>query len=83
MWAPGAKTAEAGTTLKVQYAVTNTASLQAQLKGTETLTKQVNAKAGTNTLKWKLPKNLKAGKCTLRLLYHGACKDKTKVKITP
>ena len=67
MWAPGAKTAKAGKTLKVQYAVTNAAALQAQLKGKKTLTKQVNAKAGTNTLKWKLPKNLKAGKYSLRL----------------
>ena len=42
---------------------------------------QVNAKAGTNTLTWKLPKSLKAGKYTLRLLYEGTVKASTKVKI--
>jgi uncharacterized protein YfaS (alpha-2-macroglobulin family) len=47
----------------------------------KTLTKQVNAKAGTNTLTWKLPKSLKAGKYTLRLLYEGRVKASAKVKI--
>ncbi len=82
VWAPGTKTAKAGKTLKVQYAVTSAAVLQAQLKGKKTLTKQLNAKAGTNTLKWKLPKNLKAGKYSLRLFYEGALKASTKVKVT-
>lgn len=82
VWAPGTKTAQAGKTLKVQYALTNAAALQAQLAGKKTLTKQVNAKAGTNILKWKLPKSLKAGKYSLKLLYQGTAKATTKVKVT-
>ncbi len=81
VWAPGAKSVRAGKTLKVQYGVTNAAALTAQLKGKKTLTKQVQAKAGTNTLKWKMPKNLKAGKYTLRLLYQGTSRASTKVKV--
>lgn len=83
VWAPGKHTANAGKTLKVQFGVTNAVALQAQLKGKKKrLTKQVNAKAGTNTLKWKLPKSLKAGKYSLKLLYQGAAKATTKVKVT-
>ncbi len=80
--APGAKTVKAGKTLKVQYGVTNAAPLTAQLKGKKTVTKQVQAKAGTNTLKWKLPKTVKPGKYTLRLLFQGTSKASTKVKVT-
>ena len=82
VWAPGAHSAKAGKTLKVQYGVTNAVALQVQLKGKKTLTKQINAKAGTNTLKWKLPKKLKAGANQRRLLYQGAAKATTKVKVT-
>ena len=80
--APGAKTVKAGKTLKVQYGVTNAVPLTAQLKGKKTVTKQVQAKAGTNTLKWKLPKKVKPGKYTLRLLFQGTSKASTKVKVT-
>jgi virginiamycin B lyase len=91
VWAPGAKSVKAGKKLKVQYAVTNAASLQARLSGKKKLTKRVNAKAlsknlnakaGTNTLKWKMPKALKAGKFTLKLYYQGTVKATTKVKVT-
>jgi len=82
VWAPGSTTVQAGKTLKVQFGVTNAAQLTAQLKGKRTLTKQIQAKAGTNTLRWKLPKNLKAGKYTLRLLYQGTSRAKTTVKVT-
>ena len=82
VWAPGALTARAGKSLKVRYAVTSDAALQARLAGKKTLTKKINAKAGTNTLKWKLPKKLKTGKYNLQLLHQGTVKAKTKVKIT-
>jgi DNA-binding beta-propeller fold protein YncE len=90
VWAPGAKSVKAGKKLKVQYAVTNAASLQAKLSGKKKLTKKVKAKAlsknlrakaGTNTLKWKMPKALKPGKYTLKLYYQGTVKATTKVKI--
>jgi hypothetical protein len=80
--APGAKTVKAGKTLKVQFGITNAVPLTAQLKGKKTVTKQVQAKAGTNTLKWKLPKTVKPGKYTLSLLFQGTSKASTKVKVS-
>jgi hypothetical protein len=68
--------------MKVQYAVTQRASLQAQLKKKKTLMKRVDAKAGTNSLRWKLPKRLAPGTYTLRLLFQGTTKASTKVTIT-
>lgn len=82
VWAPGTHSVKAGKTLKVQYGVTNAVALQAQLKGKKTITKAVNAKAGTNTLKWKLPKSLKSGKYSLSLVYEGKARATTKVKVT-
>ena len=58
------------------------AALTAQLKGKKTLTKSVQAKAGTNTLTMKVPKSLKPGKYTLRLLSGGASLTSTRVKVT-
>ncbi len=80
--APGAKTVRAGKTLKVQFGVTNAASLTAQLKGKKTLTKQVQAQAGTNTLKMKVPKSVKPGKYTLRLLFNASTIAKSTVRVT-
>jgi hypothetical protein len=56
--------------------------LKAQLKGKKTLSKQTKAKAGTNTLKWRLPKSLKAGKYSLRLLHQGVVLAKAEVRVT-
>ncbi len=81
VFAPGTVSAKAGKKLKVKYGVTNAASVKFTLKGKKTVTKQVSAKAGVNTLKWKLPKSLKAGKYTLRLSFQGTVKAKTKVKV--
>jgi hypothetical protein len=82
VFAPGTLSAKAGKTLTAKYGVTNAAPLTFTLKGKKTLTKQVSAKAGTNTLKMKLPKSLKAGKYTLRLAFQGTVKASAKVKIT-
>ena len=82
VFAPGTLSAKAGKTLKAKYGVTNAAPLTFTLKGKKTLTKKVNAKAGANTLKLKLPKKLKAGKYTLRLSFQGTVKASAKVQIT-
>jgi hypothetical protein len=82
VFAPGSLSAKAGKTLTAKYGVTNAAPLTFTLKGKRTLTKQVSAKAGTNTLKLKLPKSLKAGKYTLRLTFQGTVKASAKVKVT-
>jgi hypothetical protein len=81
VFAPGAKRVQAGKTLKVQFGVTNTASLTARLKGKRTLTKSVPARAGTNTLRLKTPKNLKSGKYALSLLFEGTTRATTAVRV--
>ena len=82
VFAPGTARVKAGKTLKVRFGMTNAAALTAQLKGKKTLTKSVQAKAGTNTLTMKVPKSLKPGKYTLRLLSGGASLTSTRVKVT-
>ena len=82
VFAPGNARVKAGKTLKVRFGMTNAAALTAQLKGKKTLTKSVQAKAGTNTLTMKVPKSLKPGKYTLRLLSGGASLTSTRVKVT-
>ncbi len=81
VFAPGMTRVKAGKVLKVQFGVTNVAALTAQLKGKKTLTKQVQAKAGTNTLKMKVPKSLKPGRYTLRLIFEGSTAAKTTVRV--
>ena len=82
VFAPGVAKVRAGKSLKVRFGITNAAALTAQLKGKKTLTKAVRAKAGTNTLKMKVPKSLKPGRYSLRLLSEGASLASTKVKVT-
>jgi hypothetical protein len=81
VFAPGTVTAKVGKKLTVKYGVTNAAPLTFTLKGKKSATRNVSAKAGKNTLKWKLPKKLKAGKYTLRLSSQGTVKATTKVKL--
>lgn len=82
VFAPGSKRVKAGKTLRVQFGVTGSAPLTAQLKGRKTATKAVQAAAGSNTLRWRLPKALKPGKYSLRLLFEGSIKAQTAVRIT-
>ncbi len=82
VFAPGAKKVKAGKTLKVQFGVTNAASLTAQLKGKRTVTRTLQARAGTNTLRLKTPKNLKPGKYSLRLIFDGTSRAQTTVRVT-
>ena len=80
VFAPGTVSARVGKRLTVKYGVTNAAPLTFTLKGKKSASRNVTAKAGTNTLKWKLPKKLTAGKYTLRMSFQGAVKATTKVK---
>ena len=81
VFAPGTVSARVGKRLTVKYGVTNAAPLTFTLKGKKSASRNVTAKAGTNTLKWKLPKKLTAGKYTLRMSFQGAVKATTKVKL--
>ena len=82
VFAPGGKRVKTGKTLRVQFGVTNAAPLTAQLRGKKSATKAVQAGAGTNTLRWKLPKSLKPGLYSLQLLFDGSVKARTAVRIT-
>jgi streptogramin lyase len=82
VFAPGDKRVKAGKTLRVQFGVTSTTPLTAQLRGKKSATKSVQARAGTNTLRWKLPRSLKPGRYSLRLLFEGNVKAQTAVRIT-
>ena len=82
VFAPGAKKVKAGKTLKVQFGVTSAVELTAQLKGKRTVTKNVQARAGTNTLRLKTPRSLKAGKYSLSLLFDGTSRARTTVRVT-
>ena len=82
VFAPGSKRVKAGKTLRVQFGVTNAAALTAQLSGRQTVTKQVQARAGTNTLRLKLPKSVKPGRFSLRLIFEGSTRAQTSVRVT-
>ncbi len=82
VFAPGTVSARAGSRLSVKYAVTNAAPLVFMLKGKSALTRTVSARAGANTLRWKLPESLKAGKYSLRMSFHGTVKATTKMRVS-
>ena len=68
--------------MTVAFGATGAAALTAQLQGKRTITQGVQARAGTNTLRWRLPKKLPAGRYSLSLLFEGTSRARTTIRVT-